>query len=61
MASHFEGYAFAIYKQEINTKDLQYRRYIKFGITQPRIIIVLRMSHVLEVVAVKCHAATTYH
>ena len=31
--SHFEGYAFAIYKQEINTKDLQYRRDIKSGKT----------------------------
>ena len=26
VTSHFEGYAFAIHEQEINTKDLQYRR-----------------------------------
>ena len=25
MTSHFEGYAHALYEQEINTKDLQYR------------------------------------
>ena len=31
--SHFERYAFAIYEQEINTKDLQYRRDIESGKT----------------------------
>ena len=31
VTSHFEGYAFAIHEQEINTKDLQYRRDIKSG------------------------------
>ena len=33
ITSHFEGYAFAIHEQEINTKDLQYRRDIKSGKT----------------------------
>ena len=33
--SHFEGYAHALYKQEINTKDLQYRREKKGGL-QPK-------------------------
>ena len=33
VTSHFEGYAFAIHEQEINTKDLQYRRDIKSGKT----------------------------
>ena len=31
LTSHFEGYAFAINEQEINTKDLQYRRDKKSG------------------------------
>ena len=31
ITSHFEGYAFAIKEQEINTKDLQYRRDKKSG------------------------------
>ena len=26
MTLHFEGYAHELYEQEINTKDLQYRR-----------------------------------
>ena len=26
MTSHFKGYAHALYEQEVNTKDLQYRR-----------------------------------
>ena len=33
ITSNFEGYAFAIHKQEINTKDLQYRHDIKSGKT----------------------------
>ena len=33
ITSHFEGYAFAIHEQEINTKDLQYRHDIKSGKT----------------------------
>ena len=33
ITSHFEGYAFAIHEQEINTKDLQSRRDIKSGKT----------------------------
>ena len=33
ITSHFEGYTFAIHEQEINTKDLQYRRDIKSGKT----------------------------
>ena len=33
ITSHFEGHAFAIHEQEINTKDLQYRRDIKSGKT----------------------------
>ena len=33
ITSHFEGYAFAIHEQEVNTKDLQYRRDIKSGKT----------------------------
>ena len=32
MTSHFEGYAHALYEQEINTKDLQYRREKKAGL-----------------------------
>ncbi|XP_057295655.1 uncharacterized protein LOC130624072 [Hydractinia symbiolongicarpus] len=35
MTSHFEGYAHALYEQEINTKDLQYRRDKKAGL-QPK-------------------------
>ena len=31
ITSHFEGYAFAIKEQEINTTDLQYRRDKKSG------------------------------
>ena len=32
MTSHFEGYFHALYEQEINTKDLQYRREKKPGL-----------------------------
>ena len=36
MTSHFEGYAHALYEQEINTKDLQYCREKKAGL-QPKL------------------------
>ena len=70
MTSHFEGYAFAIHKQEINTKDLQYQHGIKSGKTpfqnnKCRLCnyCVEDITHVISSCskAIKYHLVTIYH
>ena len=67
ITSHFESYAFASSEQEINTKDLNYRRnkaknpfvYIDTNVDFARLV--LKMFSIFFAAVQKCQANTTYH